>query len=155
MGNEESEIEGAGVRYDQKNPIKYPQVLRNIKRKDKIVNSDEEVFIHLCCSDSNRPLVKQITAGRLVVDKKAIPGVITPDLFIFDNSYAFLFLYNRYKRYGMEVLYDNCDIPNTVLEAFDVINNTIDSEQAKMYKTEKKSQDESKNKSNRKSLPKT
>ena len=148
---------GIGIRYDKSNPIIYPVTLRNMNRKDKVVYSNEEAFIHLCCNDS-RPLVKQLTVGRLVENKNIIPGIITPELFISEDSEKFLFLYGRYSRYGMEVLYDISEIPNVVIEAFDVINNTIDSERAKMYKTQQKELEKAKkgntNKSTRKSLPK-
>lgn len=146
------------VRHNKSNPVEFPAIVRNIMREDKVVTSNEEIFIHLCCNDSTKPLVNKLTAGRLVVDKKAVQSVISPDLFIEEDSYRFLTLYNRFQRYGLEAIFDITDVPNIVLEAFDVINNTIDSEQAKVYMNQKKQAEEAQKeqtKSKRKSLPKT
>lgn len=99
-------------------------------------------------------------AGKLVASSGKVEdtSIISPDLFITQSTFAFMNLFNRFKRYGWEPLYDASEIPNIVIEAFDCIENTIAEYEASIYKTQKaemkKQKKESENKSTRKSLPK-
>jgi len=144
--------------------LSYPINVRNISRKDKIVFNKEELFEHLCGEsviNNPRPLHIKMLAGKLVDSssgKVEDNSVISPDLFINENTILFMNLFNRYKRYGWTPLYDGYDIPNIVLEAFDCIENTIAEYEASVYKTQKieaeKTKKDSQNKTTRKSLPK-
>jgi len=107
--------------------LSYPVNVRNILRKDRIVHDQEELFEHLVTDASPRPIHIQMLAGKLVSSSGKVEdsSVISPDLFITQDTLMFMNLFNRYKRYGWTPLYGNDDIPNIVLEAFDCIENTI------------------------------
>ncbi len=99
-------------------------------------------------------------AGKLTSSSGTVEdtSIISPDLFISENTLMFMNLFNRFKRYGWSPLYPEGDVPNIVLEAFDSIENTIAEYEASVYKTQKaemdKAKKESTNKSTKKSLPK-
>lgn len=105
----------------------------------KEISNKDELYNHLCCDTKlDRPSHVQIERGKIVLPDGKIDTtkILLPSLIISDDSISFMNLYNRFKRYGWEVLYENHEVPNIVIEAFDVIETSISEYERNLYKTE-------------------
>lgn len=58
----------------------------------------------------------------------------SPEYFITRESQLAIGQYIRFKRYGMNALFADADAPETLLQAFDIIQNTLDKIQEERIK---------------------
>lgn len=98
--------------------------MRNYHRTDKTCQSKAELFAHLC-----RDVESAVSASTLIAAARIMPDAmqaIHPTYFLTEDSARLISQYSRFKRYGMGALYSGCDIPNAVMQAFDVIQTALD-----------------------------
>lgn len=99
--------------------VQYPCTVRTYDRRDVTAHNREELF--RLCTETDRQ-------DGSVTTKLIVAGV-HPEQFITDESMQLLSLFSRFKRYGLEPLF-GADVSALVLQAFDVISNVIDRQDA-------------------------
>lgn len=107
-----------------KQDIEFPYEATNFKRIKKSCIDKEDLLQHIICRKELKPITQIITAG------------ISPDYFISDMSFTLISQYMKFKRYGMSFLYPSGvnEIPNIVLQSFDIIQNTLDKQDSDKMK---------------------
>lgn len=129
--------------YDKKDDLKnlqkeieYPFEASNFNRKKKVCNTKEELLKHLLCRDELKPIT-------LILSSK-----IHPEYFIEEKIFEVISLYVRAKRYGYNFIFNGYDdIPNSIMESFDIISGVIEkdeSDKIKSIKENNKQQDSKK-----------
>ncbi len=100
----------------QNSPLKFPLTATNFGKETVTCSDKGELFKHLVCRD-NYSVIKQILAAR-----------IHPKQFIDPKWELVISHFMRKNRYGMAFIYPKGieEIPNIVLESFDIIQNEID-----------------------------
>ena len=110
-----------------KRQTEYPVSVRTYDRREVVANTREELFQLL--TDTERK------DGSITT--RIMAAGIHPEQFISGESEQLLALFSRFKRYGLTALYGGEDTPALVLQAFDVVQNTIDGVEAKKFRAMK------------------
>ena len=124
---------GEWLLYDKKEEIKlnkdieFPFTVTNFSRKTKECKNKEELYGHIIC----RKELKEIT--------QILAAKVHPEILIEEDTFLLISHFMRHKRYGMNFIYPRGmdEIPNSVLLAFDIIQNTLDKDEADKIKTMK------------------
>lgn len=115
--------------------LDYPITVRNYDRKDLTVENQEELLNHLCREKSEISPIVQIGAARIQPSGEKI----SPMLFLTEESIRFMNAFIRFKRFGLSALYQDGEVPEGVLQAFDIIQTVLDKiDQKKRREIEKK-----------------
>lgn len=99
----------------------FPLTVKNYSRQTAIVESKEELFRHLCCTD-------KVTITTLIASARILPEqtAISPTVFITEDSARIITQFIQFKRYGLSALYGDDGCPHIILQAFDIVQNMLD-----------------------------
>lgn len=119
----------------------------------------ESLLDYICSKTSEEPDYEKILSvnvslfgGKPVSTDVGAPKTLNPDSFIGNDISVFFTVYNRFKRYGFNVMYGE-EVPNVVIEAIDIIEDCIAKYESQINKNlEKQAEQAKKDKSKKKAL---
>ena len=95
--------------------------VRNWERKSKECSNSVELLAHLL--DVEKP-VSVLTKILAAVDSNG--NGFTPDEFITKDTERAVSQFIRFKRYGLHAMYSDSDAPESMLQAFDILQGELD-----------------------------